>query len=100
MYMCMWRRGCVKCTCFLILKASLDVLPDENTERVRFLVWYDLCLAARMIAEEQRRCMIDFYGKLWMKKVCLKTAEDSHQPHWYFVMNQGEWQMAEWSYKE
>jgi hypothetical protein len=34
------------------LTANLDVPPDENTERVRFLVWYEFCLTARMIAEE------------------------------------------------
>jgi hypothetical protein len=44
--------------------------------------------------------MIDFYGKLEMKKVRLKTVEESRQPHWYFAMNQGEWQMAEQSYRE
>jgi hypothetical protein len=44
--------------------------------------------------------MIDFYGKPELKKVCLKTAEESCQPNWYFAVNQGEWRMAEQSYGE
>jgi hypothetical protein len=44
--------------------------------------------------------VIDFYGNLEMQKVCLKTAEESHQLHWYFAMNQGEWRMAEQLYRE